>query len=36
LPGDQVAEMEVDRDRYMQNLRAEESRTLVERLAAAG
>jgi hypothetical protein len=36
LPGDLVTKLEADRDRYLQSLSAEESRALVERLAATG
>ncbi len=35
LPGDLVAKLVADRDRYLGSLSAEESRELVERLAAA-
>jgi hypothetical protein len=36
LPGDLVAKLEADRDRLPPSLSAEESRALIERLAAAG
>jgi hypothetical protein len=36
LPGDLVVKLEADRDRFLSSLSAEESRELVERLAAAG
>jgi hypothetical protein len=35
LPGDLVAKLEADRDRFLSSLTEAESRQLVERLAAA-
>jgi hypothetical protein len=35
LPEDLVAKLEADRDRFLTSLSAEESRELVERLAAS-
>lgn len=36
LPGDLVAKLEADRDRYLASLSPQASKELVERLAAAG